>query len=110
MLSRVYTWRDGRLRIQNEPLRRSPDWYIDFAATSLLGLRFYTAGGQRHLVVSELGRGGIADEVPYTGRAVTFRWSRGNWVRSTVRSISIPTSSSVAKRTYGWNGVDLPKE
>lgn len=61
-------------------------------------------------MVSELGRGGIADGAPYTGRAVTFRCTRGNWVRSSVRSISIPAASSLAKKTYGWNGVDLPKE
>lgn len=108
-LSRVYAWRNGRLAVQNEPVQRQPDWYVDWAASVVMGNRFFTSHGVRYLVATYAERSPIGS-APFVGQATTFRWAKNQWVRVSTNRVSIPHASPLVEKTYGWNGVALPKD
>ncbi|MDO9378082.1 MAG: hypothetical protein Q7T56_04460 [Nocardioidaceae bacterium] len=103
LFNTVLTIQAGELRVSRTPGGAST-WVTDGAYTVNVGWRRYTRDGQvfmtKRVVLREISE-------TWSGRAVTWRWTSGGWVRSGRAKALRPTDDRVAYRYGGWRVAGL---
>jgi len=101
----VLTVRDGRLVKQNAP-GRGRTWVTDGAAFVNIGWKRYVKNGRAFVVKRSVTEDFESNR--WSGRAVKYRWGRGDWHRVSARSLH-PRSDAQAARFGGWVVRGLPR-
>jgi hypothetical protein len=101
----VLTVRDGRLVKQKAPGRGST-WITDGAAFVNIGWKRYVRQDHAFVVKRSVVKDSETDQ--WNGRAVKYRWGRGEWHRVSARSLH-PRTDRKAARFGGWVVRGLPR-